>query len=54
MAMCSQRRVHHDAQVQIRINSSLLSRVGDAAGREGVSVSEYMRTLLRRELRDAA
>lgn len=50
MAMCSQRRVNHDAQIQVRLNSSLLSRIDDAACRDGVSVSEYLRSVLRREV----
>lgn len=50
MAVCSQRRVNHDAQVQVRLNSSLLSRIDDAACRDGVSLPEYVRTVLRREV----
>lgn len=50
MASPAPRRVNHDAQVKIRLNRSLLSQVDAAAERDGVGVSEFLRTVLRREV----
>jgi hypothetical protein len=43
-------RAQHDAGLKLRVNRSLLGRVEAAAFREGVSVSEFTRTALRREI----
>lgn len=53
MASSPPRRVNHDAQVRIRLNSSLLAQVDAAAERDGVGVSEFLRTVLRREVAGA-
>lgn len=53
MANCEPRRAVHDAYVRFRVSTSLLSRAENAALREGVSVSEFVRTALRREVGSA-
>jgi predicted DNA binding CopG/RHH family protein len=50
MQPCPQRRINQDAHVRIRINHGLLKRVDAAASRDGVSLSEFLRTVLRREV----
>jgi predicted HicB family RNase H-like nuclease len=50
MAICAQRRAVHDNYVRFRLSTVLLTQAEKAAAREGVSISEYTRTALRREL----
>jgi predicted DNA binding CopG/RHH family protein len=44
----------HDAAARFRVNSDLLTAAEAKARREGMSLSELMRSALRRELREAA
>jgi predicted HicB family RNase H-like nuclease len=41
----------HDVPVAFRANSRLLAAAQDKARREGMSLSEFMRSALRREVR---
>lgn len=44
----------HDAAVRFRVNETLLSAAESKARREGMSLSEFLRQALRRELKEAA
>lgn len=50
MASCEPRRSIHDANIQLRISTTLLSRTEGAARTAGVSVSEYVRTVIRQDV----
>lgn len=50
MASCEPRRSVHDANIQLRISATLLNRTEHAARTAGVSVSEFVRTVLRQEV----
>lgn len=50
MASCEPRRPVHDANIQLRISATLLNRTESAARSAGVSVSEYVRTVIRQEV----
>lgn len=48
------RKVVHNETIWFRVNSALAEKVRARAAIEGASPSEYIRELVRREVRDAA
>lgn len=44
----------HDMTVRFRVNGSLAASAAAQARREGMTLSEFLRAAVRRELRDAA
>jgi antitoxin component of RelBE/YafQ-DinJ toxin-antitoxin module len=44
----------HDSVVKFRVNETLLARASNHARSEGMTLSELVRSALRRELQDAA
>jgi hypothetical protein len=50
----SERTAVHDRTVSFRANADMVASAASLARREGMSLAEFLRSAVRRELKDAA